>query len=63
MIVSHQVRCSKRENSVASRTNVHTLLPLREVINFVDCLMASSAVHAWEFVYNLSAVGRSYQLH
>jgi hypothetical protein len=35
---------------------------------FVDCLMAlcftaSSAVHAWEYVYDLSAVGCSYQLH
>jgi hypothetical protein len=34
----------------------------------VDCLtalsfMASSAVHAWEFLYGLSAVGSSYQFH
>jgi hypothetical protein len=39
-----------------------------EVINFVDylivlCFMASPAVHAWEFVYYLSVVGSSYQLH
>jgi hypothetical protein len=39
-----------------------------EFINFVDCLTvlfntASSAVHAWEFVYDLPAVGDSYQLH
>jgi hypothetical protein len=25
--------------------------------------MASSVVHAWEFVYELSAAGSSYQLH
>jgi hypothetical protein len=25
--------------------------------------MANIAVHAWEFVYDLSAVGGSYQLH
>jgi hypothetical protein len=24
---------------------------------------ASSAVHAWEFVYDFSAIGSSYQLH
>jgi hypothetical protein len=39
-----------------------------EVINFVDsltalCFTAGSAVHAWEFVYDLSAVGSSYQLY
>jgi hypothetical protein len=43
-------------------------MELREVINFVDRLTAlyftaSSAVHAWEFVYDLSAVGGSNQLH
>jgi hypothetical protein len=43
-------------------------LELREVINFVVRLMAlrftaSGAVDAWEFVYDLSAVGASYQLH
>jgi hypothetical protein len=27
------------------------------------CFTASSVVHAWEFVYALSAVGGSYQLH
>jgi hypothetical protein len=37
---------------------------LKEVINFVDrlmtlCFAARSAVHAWEFVYDLSAVGSS----
>jgi hypothetical protein len=41
-------------------------LELWEVIFFVECLMAlwltaSSAVYAWEFVYDLSAVGSSYQ--
>jgi hypothetical protein len=39
-----------------------------EVIKFVDRLTAlrfaaSVAVHAWEFVYDLSALGSSYQLH
>jgi hypothetical protein len=43
-------------------------LELRGVIYFVDrltalCFTASSAVHAWEFIYNLSAVDGSYQLH
>jgi hypothetical protein len=43
-------------------------LEFREVINFVDGLMALfftaiSVVHAWERVYDLSAVGSSYQLH
>jgi hypothetical protein len=41
---------------------------IKEVINFVDCLMAlcftaSSAVDAWKFVFDLLAVGVSYQLH
>jgi hypothetical protein len=27
------------------------------------CFMASNAVHEWEFVYDLSAVGTNYQLH
>jgi hypothetical protein len=41
---------------------------LREVTNFVNglttlCFTANSAVRAWEFVYDLSAVGSSYQLH
>jgi hypothetical protein len=27
------------------------------------CFTASSAVHTWEFVYGLSSVGTSYQLH
>jgi hypothetical protein len=41
---------------------------IREVISFVDrlkalCFTASSAVNAGEFVYGLSAVGGSYQLH
>jgi hypothetical protein len=27
------------------------------------CYTAGSAVHAWEFVYDLSAVGRNYQRH
>jgi hypothetical protein len=36
--------------------------------HLVNCLMAlhftvSSAVHAWEFLYDLSATGGSYQLH
>jgi hypothetical protein len=39
------------------------LFELREVINFVKSLMASSAIRAWEFVYDLSAVGGSYQLN
>jgi hypothetical protein len=35
-----------------------------EIINFIDRLMAlrftvSSAVHAWDFLYDLSAVGGS----
>jgi hypothetical protein len=39
-----------------------------EVINFVDrltalCFTASSVVHEWKFVYDLSAVGSNYQLH
>jgi hypothetical protein len=43
-------------------------LELREVINFADrlttlCFTASNAVHAWEFVFDLLAVGGSYQLH
>jgi hypothetical protein len=43
-------------------------MPDGKVINFMDCwtalcFMASCAVHAWEFVYDLSAVGGSYQLH
>jgi hypothetical protein len=29
----------------------------------VLCYTASSVVHAWEFVYDLSAVGSSYQRH
>jgi hypothetical protein len=27
------------------------------------CFTARSAIHAWEFVYDLSAVGSNYQLH
>jgi hypothetical protein len=27
------------------------------------CFTASSTVHAWEFVYDFSAVGGSYQFH
>jgi hypothetical protein len=27
------------------------------------CFTASGAIHAWEFVYHLSEVGSSYQLH
>jgi hypothetical protein len=27
------------------------------------CFMVSSVVHAWEFVYDLSAVGGSYHFH
>jgi hypothetical protein len=43
-------------------------LELRKVINFVGrltvlCFTASSAVHAWEFVYDLPAMSGSYQLH
>jgi hypothetical protein len=43
-------------------------LRLMEVINFVDHLMAiffmaSSVVHVWEFISNLSAVGGNNQLH
>jgi hypothetical protein len=43
-------------------------LELMEVINFVDrltalCYIVSSAVHVWEFVYDMSAGGGSYQLH
>jgi hypothetical protein len=43
-------------------------LELGEVTNFVDrlmalCFTASSVVHEWKFVYNLSVVGGSYQLH
>jgi hypothetical protein len=43
-------------------------LELKEVINFVGCLtticfMASSELHVREFVYSLSEVGGSYQLH
>jgi hypothetical protein len=39
-----------------------------EVFNFVDrltalCFTASNAVHAWEFVYDFSAMGNIYQLH
>jgi hypothetical protein len=29
----------------------------------VLCFMVSSVVHAWDFVYDLSAVGSSYHLH
>jgi hypothetical protein len=41
---------------------------LKEVINFVDrlaasCFTASSAVYAWEIVYDLSAMSGSYQHH
>jgi hypothetical protein len=43
-------------------------LELSEVINFVDrltalCFTVNIAAHAWEFIYDLSAVGSSYQLH
>jgi hypothetical protein len=43
-------------------------LELMEVINVLDrltalCFTASSAVHAWEFVYELSPVSGSYQLY
>jgi hypothetical protein len=43
-------------------------LELWVVIKFVDRIMAlffmaSSEIHAWEFVYDLLEVGDSYQLH
>jgi hypothetical protein len=43
-------------------------LELREVANFVDCSMplcfkAISAVRAWDFVYDLSAVSSSFHFH
>jgi hypothetical protein len=49
-----------------SMLNGRKRLELREVINFVDRLTAlyftaSSAIHAWKFVYDLSAVVNSYQ--
>jgi hypothetical protein len=39
-----------------------------EVMNYVRrltvlCFTANIEIHAWEFVYDLSAVGGTYQLH
>jgi hypothetical protein len=55
---------------ICSQNKVSSISPKiwKKLNNSVDslralCFTACSAVHAWEFVYDLSAVGGIYQLH